>query len=176
MAMRGIVTLRYADAAPFLEKSLNDRDPLVRANAARSLGDLGIKASGDPLLAMFVAEKDPGALQQASGALRSLNIKAAAPYLREEIPDFTGQTRNWLIQALGYLGTAAMDVPLIAGYLDDSMTSDAAGEAIQELTGVHLGARRPGLSSVPTRETLAARAWWLSHKDEWPRCDDCSRK
>jgi HEAT repeat protein len=130
MAMRGIVMLHYAAAAPFLEKSLKDSDSLVRANAARALGDLQIKAAADPLLAMFAAEKDPGALQQASLAVRLLNITAAAPYLRDKMPDFTGQTRDWLIQALGGLGSAATDVPLIAQYLDDDMTSDTAADAI----------------------------------------------
>jgi len=176
MAMRGMVTLHYAAAAPFLEKSLKDSDPLVRANAARSLGDLRIRTAADPLLAMFAAEKEPSALQQASLALRMLNIKAGAPYLREKIPDSKGQTRVWLIQALGALGSAATDVPLIAGYLDDNMMSDAAAEAIQELTGVRFGTRTLGLTSTPTPETLAARTWWLSHKDEWPRCDECYRK
>lgn len=92
MAMRGMATLRYTACAQFLETSLKDSDALVRANAARALGDLRIRNASGPLLAMFAAEQDPGAIQQASAALRMLDIKAAAPYILEKIPPFTGQT------------------------------------------------------------------------------------
>lgn len=176
MAMRGMATLHYAACAPFLEASLKDSDPLVRANAARALGDLRIRNAADPLLAMFAAEKEPPAVQQASLALRMLNVKAAAPYLREKIPAFTGQTRAWLIQALGALGSAVDDVPLIAGYLDEMMSDMAATEAIQELAGVSFGPRTLGLSGYPTPQTVAARVWWKSHKEEWPHCADCHPK
>jgi hypothetical protein len=124
---------------------------------------------------MFAAEQERAAVQQASLALRMLEVKAAAPYIRSKIPDFTGQTRAWLIQALGTLGSAA-DVPLIAGYLDEVISDMAATEAIQELAGVSFGPRSLGLSGDPPRETLAARAWWKSHKDEWPHCNDCHPK
>ena len=176
MAMRGMATLRYTACAPFLEASLKDFDALVRANAARALGDLRIGNASDPLLAMFATEKEPPAIQQASLALRMLNIKAAAPYIREKISAFTGQTRAWLIQALGTLGSAAADVPLVAGYLDEMMSDMAATEAIQELAGVSFGPRTLGPISYPPPETVAARAWWKSHKDLWPHCDDCHPK
>ncbi len=175
MAMRGMATLHYTACAPFLEASLKDSDALVRANAARALGDLRIRNASAPLLAMFAAEQEPPAIQQASLALRMLDIKAAAPVIRGKIPVFTGQTRAWLIQALGTLGSAA-DVPLIAGYLDEMMSDMAATEAIQELAGVSFGPRTLGLSGYPPPETLVARAWWKSHKDEWPHCDDCHPK
>ena len=175
MAMRGMATLQYTACAPFLEASLTDSDELVRANAARALGDLRIGNASAPLLAMFAPEQEPPAIQQASLALRMLYIKAAAPVIREKIPVFTGQTRAWLIQALGTLGSAA-DVPLIAGYLDEMMSDMAATEAIQELAGASFGPRTLGLSGYPPPETLAARAWWKSHKDEWPHCDDCYPK
>lgn len=173
MAMRGIAALHYTAAAPFLEESLKHSDPLVRANAARALGDLRIETAAQPLLDMFVAEDNPAALEQSSLALRMLNIKAAAPYLRQKIPNYTGQTRQWLIQALSGLGSTATDVPLIAGYLQDDIGGDMAAEAIKQLTGVNFGARAQGLSGIPTRFTMAARDWWLSHKDEWPRCEEC---
>ncbi len=175
MAMRGMATLHYTACAPFLEASLKDSDALVRANAARSLGDLRIRNASTALLAMFAAEQEPPAIQQASLALRMLDVKSAAPYIREKIQGFSGQTRAWLIQALGTLGSIA-DVPLIAGYLDERMSDIAATEAIQELAGVSFGSRTLGLGSYPQPETLAARAWWKSHKDEWPRCDDCHPK
>ena len=175
MAMRGMATLHYRACAPFLEAALKDSDALVRANAARALGDLRNANASASLLAMFSAEQDPAAVEQSSLALRMLDVKAAAPVIRERIPVFTGQTRAWLIQALGTLGSIA-DVPLIAGYLDETGSAAAATEAIQELTGVNFGPYRRGLSGYPPPETLAARAWWKSHKDQWPQCDDCRRK
>jgi hypothetical protein len=104
-----------------------------------------------------------------------LNVQAAAPILRQKIPLFSGQTRAWLIQALGTLGSTP-DVPLIAGYLEEMGSDMAATEAIQELAGVSFGPRTRGLSGYPPLETLAARAWWKSHKDDWPHCADCHPK
>ena len=179
MAMRGMATLRYTACAPFLEASLKDSDALVRANAARALGDLRIGNASAALLAMFAAEQDPGAIQQASAAFQMLDIKTAVPLIREKLPVFTGQTRDWLIGALGMLGNIR-DVPLIAGYLDANESGMAATEAIRELAGVSFGplslSTNGGVSGYPPPETLAARAWWKSHKDEWPRCDDCHPK
>jgi hypothetical protein len=173
MAMRGMATLHYVEAAPFLQECLKDPEWTVRANAARALGDLRIKNAASGLIAMFAVEEEPGALQQASLALRLLDVKAAAPYIRQKVPQHPGQTRVWLLQALGGLGSA-MDVPLIAGYLDGSAPeAGAAADAIQELTGVDFGPRRMGLQGYPTPVILAARAWWSSHKVDWPHCADC---
>jgi HEAT repeat protein len=172
MAMRGMATLRYKECVPFLKTSLQDPDGLVRANAARALGDLGIRDAAGALLTMFIAERDAGAVEQSSLALRMLHINAAAPYIREKIPAFQGQTRIWLIQALGALG-GANDVPLIAGFLDDPRTGRFATEAIGELAGVNFGTQPMGLSSDPTPPTLAAQTWWKSPKEDWPRCRDC---
>jgi HEAT repeat protein len=174
MSIRGMATLHYTTCAPFLEASLEDSDAVIRANAARALGNLGIKDSSDSLLTMFIAEKDGAAIQQASAALGRLDIKAAVPAIRKTIPEFTGQTRNWLIQALGHLGSTA-DVPFVAAFLDEMMSGQMATEALQELTGVNFEVRYSGPSGVPSSETLRAQAWWKSHKDAWPRCDDCSR-
>jgi hypothetical protein len=175
MSMRGMVTLSYTGCVPFLEASLKNSDPLVRANAARALGDLRIGSATGPLLTTFAAEQDSGAIQQTSLALHMLQVKAAAPYIREKIPLYPGQTRAWLIQALGALGNAS-DVPLIARYLEDGSCESAPALAIAELTGVGFGFIHAGLGGCPTPVTVAARAWWQSHKDEWPRCDDCRFK
>ena len=180
MAMRGMATLHYTAGASFLQASLKNSDWVVRANAARALGDLRITNAASVLLAMFAAEQEPGALEQASLALHMLNVKAAAPYIREKIPRFTGQTRSWLLQALGALGSDS-DVPLIAGYLDSSdpasaMTAMAATYALEELAGVSFGPHVTGPTALPGPETLVARSWWASHKEQWPRCDDCRRR
>jgi HEAT repeat protein len=97
MAMRGMATLHCTTCAPFLEASLKDSNALIRANAARALGDLGIKDASDPLRAMFASEKDESAVQQASLTLSQLDIRAAVPDIRKKFPEFPGQTRIWLI-------------------------------------------------------------------------------
>jgi len=173
MAMRGMATLHYIECAPFLKASLKNPVWLVRANAARALGDLRITNASSALLAMFVAEQEAGAVEQASRALQMLNVKAAAPYIREKIPRFPGQTRPWLLGALGGVGSDS-DVPGIASYLDSD--GEAAAYALEELTGVKFGPHVTGASALPGPEALAARAWWASHKDQWPRCDDCRRR
>jgi hypothetical protein len=174
MAMRGMATLHYMAGALFMEASLKDPDALVRANAARALSDLRIESAAPQILAMFIAEADPSALQQGSRALHILDVKAAVPFLREKIPMYTGQTRGWLLQALGALGTRD-DVPFVGGYLDADFDAGPATDALQQLTGVNFGYPRSGLNSFPTHEALAARTWWHAHKDAWPRCDDCPR-
>ncbi len=175
MAMRGMATLHFKSATPFLEKSLRDSDALVRANAARALSDLRSTTSAGPLLEMFAVEREDAALQQGSLALWKLGIRAGAPAIRQKITDTTGQTRGWLIQALGRLGDRA-DVPLIASYLDVEGADWSATEALQELTGVDFGIVTSGLMSYPPPSTLAARAWWRAHREAWPRCDDCRKK
>lgn len=172
MAMRGMATLGCAACAPFLESSLKDSNEYVRANAARALGDLRIAGAAADILAAFTSERKRGAIEQESLALRLLRVSASAPNIREKIPEYTGQTRLWLIQALGTLGNRS-DVPLIASYLDED-ASDIAAQAIEDLTGVSFGPRPgPGLRSVPSSFTLAAQAWWKSHQDAWPHCEDC---
>jgi HEAT repeat protein len=177
MSMRGMAEMHCSTCAPFLVASLRSPDAVVRANAARSLGELRIQSAAAPLLTMFAAEQDRGAIEQASLALWLLGIKEGVPYIREKLPAYSGQTRAWLIQALGKLGTIA-DVPLIAGYLDDQfMTDRMAAEAIESLAGVNFGPRtHQGLIPAPPPEVLVARAWWKSHQDRWPACDDCHPK
>jgi HEAT repeat protein len=177
MAMRGMATVHCKACAEFLEGSLRDPDATVRANAARALGDLRVTASGPKIQAMFAAEKDPSAIEQASLALHMLNVRAAAPYIRIKIPNYTWQTRAWLLQALGALG-GPDDVPLIAEYLNssDKASAMAATAALEELTGISFGPQLNGPSSYPTASMLAARKWWSSHEAVWPDCDDCRYK
>jgi hypothetical protein len=178
MAMRGMATVHYKTCAGFLEVSLKDSDPTVRANAARALGDLRVTSSGPKILAMFAAEKDTGAIEQASLALHMLDVRAAAPYIRLKIPKYTWQTRAWLLQALGALGSST-DVPLIARYLSssDMASAMAATNALEELTGISFGPHPDGpFGYPPPADVLAAREWWKSHEAGWPHCDDCHYK
>jgi hypothetical protein len=177
MAMQGLATLHYQASDRFLEESLTSPDAVVRANAARALADLDVTAAGPQVQAMFAIEKNPGAIEQASLALRLLHVRAAVPDIRSKIPDYTWQTRAWLLQALGGLGSST-DVPLIAGYLDsaDMASAISAAHALEELTGVNFGPAPNGPAGYPPPDLQAARKWWNSHEPEWPRCDDCNYK
>lgn len=177
MAMQGLATLRYQASDRFLEESLTNPDAVVRANAARALADLDVTAAGPQIQAMFALEKNPGAIEQASLALRLLHVRAAVPDIRRKISDYTWQTRAWLLQALGELGSST-DVPLIAGYLNstDMASAMSAAQALEELTGVNFGPPPNGPAGYPPPDLQAARKWWTSHEPEWPRCDDCNYK
>lgn len=175
MSMQGMRDLRYKGCESFLKRSLEDDDSLVRANAARVIGDLHLEHSRKQLLKMFAAEQDPGAIEQASLALRELDFRAASVEIRAKIPNYFGQTRDWLLQALGALGTKN-DVPLIAAYLDSSDRGSAlmATDALEQLAGLDFGPTHTGGDGFPTKRLQAARSWWQSHKESWPRCDDCA--
>ena len=174
MAMRGMNNVHFRGCEAFLRHELRSSDIAVRANAARSLGDLGLKAASGDLLSMFVSEHEPGVVEQASLSLRHLQVKAAVPTIRKKLPLFEGQTRVWLLQALGGLGGKG-DVPLIAGYLDDPnyAVPDMAAEALGQLAGIDFGPLRVEGSPIPTARTVNARIWWRSHRNAWPHCGDC---
>jgi HEAT repeat protein len=177
MAIRGLATLHYQASDQFLEESLTNPDAVVRSNAVRALADLDVTPAGPQIQAMFAKEKNPGAIEQATLALRVLHVRAAVPDIRSKIPDYTWQTRAWLLQALGDLGSST-DVPLIAGYLNstDKASAISAAHALEELTGVNFGPPPNGIAGYPPSDLQAARKWWTSHEPEWPRCDDCNYK
>jgi hypothetical protein len=60
--------------------------------------------------------------------------------MRIKIPQYSWQTRSWLLQVLGALGSPT-DVPLIAGYPNssDMASAMAAISAFHELAGVSFG-------------------------------------
>ena len=168
MALRGIRDLHFVEAAPFLAVCLQDPDHYVRANAARTLGDLRIQTAIPALILMFKAEHDEGAIQQAALAFEMLRARESLPYIREKIPEYSGQTRMWLLGALGVLGTRD-DVPLIAGYLDsDADSAMAAVSALEAVTGEDFG-HGPGNGPTPSLSPSIARArvWWQQNRGNW---------
>ena len=66
MAIRGIGTLKYERAMPFLVKSLLSEHPYVRSNSARTLGDMKVHAAERALVALLRGEQDGGVIEQTS--------------------------------------------------------------------------------------------------------------
>jgi HEAT repeat protein/alpha-tubulin suppressor-like RCC1 family protein len=93
-------------AVAMLLEALSDRDPGVRAKAARSLGELGDPRAVEPLRARF-KDPDAGVGQAALRALARLDLsgtwellldalrKDVRPAVRREAAVMFGESRNW---------------------------------------------------------------------------------
>ena len=64
MSIRGIGMVKYGKAVPFLIDSLAHRDPAVRANAARALGEIGTRSASADLIRLLGDEKDGSVIEQ----------------------------------------------------------------------------------------------------------------
>src|SRR5262249_5031262 len=66
MAMRILGNLNHKPGVQVLLKGLSDPHHYVRANSARSLGDMRIAEAGKPITDLLATEKDGGVIQQSS--------------------------------------------------------------------------------------------------------------
>lgn len=163
-AIRALGHLRYKRAVPLLIESLKDDHHYVRANAARALGDMRVAAASAPLLEMLKTETHGGAIEQTSLALTDLNVHEAVPLLKQLADHESIQTRIWVLQAIGELGSRT-DVPFLAKRLDSGSQSEqeAAAHAIERITGVDFGfPRRDGFQDHSEFRAAMerARTWW----------------
>jgi len=168
MAIRGIGTLKYRRAAPFLVESLLSKHPYVRANSARALGDMKIYSAEWPLITLLRGEQEGGVIEQTSLALRIIGAREAVPVLRSKASHPSTQTRMWIFRAIGYLGSKD-DVPFLAGHLyeDHPAASMSAAQAIERIMALDFGfPKREGPSS-PEEGLKNARRWWATHKSNW---------
>jgi len=167
MAIRGIGTLKYEKAVPFLVESLRSEHHYVRANSARALGDMRVRSAGPALISLLRGEQDGGVIEQASLALWMIGARAAVPVLKAKASHPSIQTRMWVLQAIGYLGSRA-DVPFLAGYLygEPGPVSMASAKAIEVIVGVDFGFPKQGVGS-PDEGVQKARIWWEAHKSCW---------
>jgi HEAT repeats len=168
MAIRGIGFLKYKKAAPFLVDSLHSDHHYVRANAARALGDMKINSAAPALITLLKDEQDGGVIEQASLALGEIGAKNAVPVLKLKVSHPSSETRMWVLQAIGVLGSRD-DVPFLAGYLNEQNTyiGMAAAQAIERITGEDFGfpKRQGPMSPAPGLQN--ARQWWATHKSSW---------
>ena len=172
MAIRGIGYLKFAAAVPFLESSLNSSSAFVRANSARSLGEVGDASAIDPLIDALSEEQDSGVIEQTALAFQMLHAKKALPVLKSKIGNPSPQTRIWVLDAVDFLGGRA-ELPFIADSLqDDSLpVRYHAAQSVQRLSGQDFGFpactwRRSGPCGVSESAIRNAREWWSNHKRE----------
>ena len=169
MSIRGIGMVKYGKAVPFLIHSLADQDPYVRANAARALGEIKDTSASLDLIRLLGHEKDGGVIEQTSLALRMLGAKAAVPGLKKVAPHPSSQTRCWVLQAIGTLGSK-QDVPFLAKYLYDAsdFVDRCAAQAVEEITGQDFGLPRQSGLTDPRQGIDRARRWWETSKASFP--------
>jgi HEAT repeat protein len=168
MAIRGIGTLKYERATPFLVTSLLSKYPYVRANSARALGDMKAQSAEQSLITLLRREQDGGVIEQTSLALRMIGAREAVPFLRSKASHPSIQTRMWVFQEVGYLGSKD-DVPFLAEHLyeENPASSMSAAQAIEKIMGIDFGfPKREGPSS-PEQGLKNARLWWAAHRSSW---------
>jgi HEAT repeat protein len=168
MAIRGIGTLKYKKAAPFLVKSLLSEHPNVRANCARALGDMKAYSAEQALITLLKGEQDAGVIEQSSLALRMIGAREAVPVLKSKASHPSVQTRGWVFQAIGDLGSKA-DVPFLGDHLynENLLVSMSAAQAIERIMGLDFGFPKRSGPFSPEEGVKNARVWWEAHKSNW---------
>jgi HEAT repeat protein len=168
MAIRGIGNLKYKAAAPFLIESLHSKDPYVRANAARALGDMKAYSAETALISLLGRELDSGVIEQTSLALWMIRARKSVPVLKSKISNPSIQTRVWILQAIGILGSKD-DVPFLAEelYGQHPAVSMSAAQAIERIMGVDFGLPKGNGPHSPEEGLENARRWWEAHKSDW---------
>lgn len=167
MAVRILGNLQYQPAVPMLLKGLSDSHHYVRANAPRALGDMKVADAAKPMIELLAKEKDGGVLQQTSLALANLHAVEAIPSLKRAVQHEDPQTRMWILQAVGRLGSKS-DVAFLGSFLSDphTMVQVMAAEAIETVTGVDFGfPKRSGFVDLTT-PLERAKAWWAEHQGD----------
>jgi HEAT repeats len=165
MAIRGTGFAKYQPATPFLIEWLSHHHYGVRANAARALGEIRAKLAIPALVRLLRREKNGGVIEQTSLALQWLEAREAVPTLKRAASHPSTQTRCWVLQAVGKLGSRS-DLPFLAKYLYDPSIGVCmcAAQAIEVITGEDFGfPKREGpMNPYPPVET--ARRWWEKNK------------
>ncbi len=167
-AIRILGSLRYEPAISLLQEALSDPHPHVRSNAARALGDMKVIPAAKLLMELLKKEENGGVIQQTSLALANLRCSDALPVLMAAAKHEDVQTRAWVLQAIGRLG-AERDVPFLAGYLGDESQSsqEAAGRAIEQITGVDFGFPKQGGPYSPVEALRRAKRWWAENRRQF---------
>jgi len=172
MAIRGIGYLKFEPAVPLLELSLNSKSSLIRANAARALGEIDDPSAIDPLITALSKEEDDGVIEQTALAFQMLHAPKAIPIIKTKIGTPSPQTRIWILGAVEFLG-GRPELPFIADSLSDPAISvrNFAGLSVQRLSGKDFGFPKCGSGPCGWGEDAIAHAqrWWADHKQDWDK-------
>jgi HEAT repeat protein len=103
-ALHALAGLGVPDAARLALASLDDEDPMVRAMAAKLLGEVGKPAHAAALAGVLLADDDPVARQRAAEALRSLGGAEALDALGRGLDDPLEHVRAACVDGLRELG------------------------------------------------------------------------
>jgi hypothetical protein len=97
-----------------------------------------------------------------------MGAKEAVPVLKSKASHPSSQTRMWIFQAIGVLGSKD-DVPFLAEHLhgENSIVSMSAAQAIETIMGVDFGFPKRDGPFSPEDGVKNARLWWASHKSSW---------
>jgi RNA polymerase sigma factor (sigma-70 family) len=169
MAIRILGNLRYERAVPLLLDSLTNPNHLVRANAARALGDMRVARAERPLIQLLNKETNGGVIQQTVLALGHLHSVEALPALKVAANHDDVQTRMWVLQAIGGVGGKA-EVPFLARFMLGDLSpavQASAAQAIEQITGADFGFPKRSGPSSPEEGLQRARMWWEKHKAEY---------
>jgi len=172
-AVRALGCLRYKGAVPLLLECLKDEQHYVRANAARALGDMRVRAASASLIDVLKSEKHGGVIEQTSLALAHLQAREAVPVLKQHATHQSMQTRIWVLDAIGRLGSQA-DVPLLVEHLNasDLLEQVHAAESIENLANVDFKLpKREGPYPTEAGKAAIQRAkdWWEKNKAAFQR-------
>ena len=172
LAIRGLGRVKYQPAGRFLIESLKHPHPSVRACAARAIGDSGLHEAIPALIATLRAEQSGGSVEQTCLALANLGAREAIPTLKHaaaaNAARHSTQTRGWVVQAIGRLGSRD-DVTFLASFLDDndSFVAVIAANAIEHITGECFGLPRGEGLQNPSAGIKRARDWWAQNKEHF---------
>jgi HEAT repeat protein len=123
----GLIGPKAQSAAADLVKALEDRDALVRQNAARSLGQIDADRTTVPALAKALEDKEQGVRIAAAESLTTARTLAARDiaFLLKVLKHQDAQARALAARALGDLGSQAKEA------LDKLIDASKASEEIQ---------------------------------------------
>lgn len=127
------------DAGPFINK-LRSRDPLVREEAARKLGELKDPSAVGPLIVILKKDKDRNVRWNAEDALVNIGSPAVEPLIKM-LNDDSWRVRRRAVRTLGKIRDPRAIEPLVASMKtdEDCYVRKSAAKAIGDINDPRAG-------------------------------------